>query len=84
MKEFQAVKATKNISYMEARKEVESRTPLISISYINIVKSFLKSVSDASTQTLPVIAPDALSQKPTYPVSIHSTTRELDLHRLKY
>ena len=31
-KEIQAVKATKNISYIEARQEVESRTPSIGIS----------------------------------------------------
>ena len=77
-KEIQAVKATKNIRYIEASQEVESRTPSVGISYTSIVKSSLKSVSDASTQTLPVITLDSPSEKLNYPVSTHSTIRELD------
>ena len=55
-KEILRVKFTRNISFPEARKAVESPTPAPGCSYANIIKPTAKQVSltDATTQTEPV------------------------------
>ena len=55
-KEILRVKFTRNISFPEARKAVESPTPAPGYSYANIIKPTVKQVSltDATTQTEPV------------------------------
>ena len=50
-KEIQVVKITNNISYIEARKNVECRTPSVGKSYASTLKLQQKQVCDASTQT---------------------------------
>ena len=50
-KEIQALKTTNNISYTEARKNVQSRTPSIGKPFSSTLKLQPKQVCDASTQT---------------------------------
>lgn len=68
-KEILRVKFTRNISFPEARKAVESPTPVPGSSYANIIKPTVKQVSltDATTQTEPVtiLYPEDSSNKQT-------------------
>ena len=55
-KEISTVKYTRNISFPEARKIVESPTPIPGVSYASIAQSSVKKVTveDAVTQTDPI------------------------------
>ena len=55
-KEILTVKFTRNISFPEARKIVESPTPIPGVSYVSIAQSSVKrvTVEDAVTQTDPI------------------------------
>lgn len=49
-KEIQALRAHENITYMEARKQVEARTPIVGVSYASATSS-KKTMHSVSTQT---------------------------------
>ena len=74
-KEILRIKFTRNISFVEARKLVETPTPIPGISYANITQSSMKKVSvvDTATQTDPINILDSAVQSS----STNSQTEDL-------
>ena len=66
-KEILRLKFTRNISFVEARKLVETPTPIPGISYASITQSSMKKVSvvDTATQTDPITILDSAVQSNT-------------------
>ena len=74
-KEILRIKFTRNISFVEARKLVETPTPIPGISYANITQSSMRKVSvvDTATQTDPINILDSAVQSS----STNSQTEDL-------
>ena len=76
-KEILRFKFTRNISFVEARKLVETPTPIPGISYANITQSSMRKVSvvDTATQTDPITILDSAVQSNT--TNTNSKTEDL-------
>ena len=76
-KEILRFKFTRNISFVEARKLVETPTPIPGISYANITQSSMKKVSvvDTATQTDPITILDSAVQSSS--TNTNSQTEDL-------
>ena len=81
-KEILRLKFTRNISFVEARKLVETPTPIPGISYANITQSSMKNVSvvDTATQTDPITILDSAVQSNTR--NTNSQTKELQKQKV--